>query len=275
MRAPARADRRNDTETGKPAGVVARYVPTATNRGVSLYYEEDGEGDPVVFVSDVGYGAWLWAWQAPAIAGPYRTIVWDIRGTGRSDAPPGPYTITGMADDLEAVLSDAGVRSAAVVGAGMGGMIGLQHALSSSRAVRLVLMGTAASGAKMDARAMIGEPDDLSAVLSEAFMADYPEAVEQIVEWRREEDAAPEAAAAHVAAVEGFDVSERLHEITQPALVMHGGEDRVVPVEAGERLAEGLPRGRLERFRDEPHLFFVEQSRLVTDALAAELADGP
>lgn len=35
-------------------------MPRATNRGVSLYYETAGDGDPVAFVADAGYGAWLW-----------------------------------------------------------------------------------------------------------------------------------------------------------------------------------------------------------------------
>ena len=248
-------------------------MPTATNRGVSIYYETAGGGDSVAFVPDLGYGAWLWSWQAPAFAGPYRTIVLDNRGAGRSDSPPDPYTIGAMAADLEAVLADAGTRKATVVGAGMGGMIALQHALSYERAERLVLLGTAASGSEMDADAMVGDPDDLDAVLSRGFIDDFPEAVERIVGWRREEDADAEAAAAQVDAIEEFDVSDRLYEITVPALVMHGEADAVVPIDVGEALADGLPRGRFERFRDEPHLFFIEQSRLATDAIAGFLEE--
>jgi pimeloyl-ACP methyl ester carboxylesterase len=248
-------------------------VPIASNRGVSLHYEVDGEGDPVVFVSDFGCGGWLWAWQAPAIAGPYRSIVYDNRGTRRSDAPPGPYSIDVMAADLEAVLADAGVRSATVVGAGMGGTIALEYALEYTRAEKLVLLGTAASGDSFETGAMAAGPDEVDALLSPEFREAYPEEVERIVGWRREEDADGAALDAHVAAVEAFDASDRLYEVTQPALVLHGGDDSVVPPTAGEALAEGLPRGEFRVFEAGTHLFFVEQSRLVTDALVGFLED--
>ncbi len=81
-------------------------MPTAHNRDVALYYEADGDGPTVVFINDVGYGAWLWGWHYDAVAGPYETVVWDLRGTGRSDAPAGPYDVATLAADLEAVLAD-------------------------------------------------------------------------------------------------------------------------------------------------------------------------
>lgn len=253
-------------------------MPTATNDGVELYYETAGAGggvspastDPVVFVPDLGCGAWLWGWQAPALAGPREVITWDLRGTGRS-SEAGEYSITAMAGDLDAVLADHGVRSASVVGAGMGGMVALAYALEYSRAGRLVLLGTAADGDALDAAAFLAGPDDLSALTSAGFREAYPDAVDRIAGWRRREDAPETVRRAHARAVEAFDVSDRLHEITAPALVAHGEADAVVPPEAGRDLAAGLPRGRFEGFTEGSHLFFVEQARLVSDALAGFL----
>lgn len=59
-------------------------MPTARTDGVALYYETADNGKPVVFVEDVGLGAWMWGWQHAALAGPFRTVVWDLRRTGRS-----------------------------------------------------------------------------------------------------------------------------------------------------------------------------------------------
>lgn len=243
-------------------------MPRASNGSVELYYETAGAGEPVVFVEDIGYGAWLWGWQASAIAGPYETIVWDNRGTGRSDVVSGPYTVDDMAGDLEAILADHGVRSAHVVGAGMGGMIALQYALDFSRARSLTLMGTAAAGVEVDVRVQLGDPrESLEAVLSTGFVETHLDAVDRIAEWRRDEDASEPAADAQAAAVEAFDVRDRLFEITVPVLVMHGTADSVAPPEVGQRLANDLPRGRLEQFEDGSHLFFIEQARLATDVL--------
>ncbi|RBI63270.1 alpha/beta hydrolase [halophilic archaeon] len=267
-------------------------MPTAHNGDVELYYETEGPSDreTVAFVEDAGYGAWQWGWQHAAVAGPFESLVWDNRGTGRSDAPPsaprradsgseapGPYDVETMAADLEAVLSAHGARKAHVVGAGLGGMVALQYALDHSRARTLTLLGTSPGGPRArptptDVREqlLVSEKsrdelrESLRPAMSEAFFAADPE---EVVEWRLAEDAGPAAQRAQFAAMDAFDASDRLYEITVPALVLHGTADRVVPVENGRSLAEDLPRGELREFEDGSHLFFLERSKDVNDEL--------
>jgi pimeloyl-ACP methyl ester carboxylesterase len=253
-------------------------MPTATTDGVDLYYavdSADASDEPVVFVNDAGYGAWLWGWQAPVVARRRQTVVWDLRGTGRSDAPDGPYDVETLAADLEAVLADAGVASAHLVGAGLGGMIALAYARRYSRAETLALLGTAASGDAVDADALAtafaprDDPAGLRASLDVALSVDhgkYPELVEDIVDWRRTDDADRVGFDAQSAAMAAFDATDWLYEVTLPTLVFHGVADRIVPADAGRRLANGLPRGEFEAVEG-GHLCFVEQSRAVTDVL--------
>ena len=255
-------------------------VPTTTTSdGVELYYEISGSGETVVFVNDAGFGAWLWGWHHGKIAGPREAIVWDLRGTGRSDTPAGPYDVGRLAADLEAVLSAAGVRSAHLVGAGLGGMIALQYARKYSRAESLTIFNAAASGEAVDEsamRALYAPPDDrealeqsLSGAFSEAFRDAEPALVDQICAWRAQEDATPPGFEAQVDAMLSFDGGP-LYEITVPTLVCHGLEDPVVPIEAGEKLAEGLPRREFEPVEGR-HLCFIEHSIAVTDRLVAFL----
>lgn len=247
-------------------------MPTATNRGVTVYYEAAGSGDSVVFIPDAGFGAWAWSWQAPALATGYEVIVANNRGTGRSDAPPGPYSIEEMANDLEAILADHGTHKPTLVGAGMGGMIALMYVLKHARATRLVVFGTPAHGDAMAVHTALDDPNgSLDALMSSEFITEYPGDVDQIVSWRQHEDADGEAARAHQAAVEAVDLRDRLVEITIPVLVAHGTADQIVPVNEGEALATALPRGRFETFEAGSHLFYIEQSRLVTDALTGFL----
>jgi pimeloyl-ACP methyl ester carboxylesterase len=174
-------------------------MPRAHNGEVSLYYETDGEGPTVAFVNDVGYGAWLWGWQHPALAGPFETLVWDLPGTGRSDARPGSPAVADFAADLEAVLSAHGARTVHLVGAGLGGMIALQYALEYGRAGTLALCSTAASGAAVDEAALAAlfaspdEPAALRASLDAAFapgVADaHPDVIDRIAGWRADDDA--------------------------------------------------------------------------------------
>ncbi|KAB1186955.1 MULTISPECIES: alpha/beta fold hydrolase [Haloferax] len=248
-------------------------MPTATTDGVELHYDSDGDGETVVFVGDAGYGGWQWGWQHAAVAGPYESLVMDVRGTGQSDAPSGPYSVEMLVSDLEAVLRDAGVRKAHVVGLGLGGMVGLEAAQATSRVRSLTLVGTAGSGTGIDPEPLYGAPDDpaalresLAPALSDEFRAEQPAVVEQIVEWRGMEDAAPDAWAAQTAAIADYE-SGPLYEVTVPTLVLHGTDDPVWPVEAARSLADGLPRGSFESFDGARHLVTVEQSRVVNDAL--------
>ncbi|MFC6989987.1 alpha/beta fold hydrolase [Haloplanus sp. GCM10025708] len=256
-------------------------MPTATNGPVSLHYETSGTGETIVFVGDVGYGAWQWGWQHAALAGPFETLVTDLRGTGRSDSPPGPYSVDLLAADVQAVLEAHGARRAHVVGAGLGGMVALELARISSRPRTLTLLGTAASGAGLTLDPLFGDPDDpdaleasLEAAFTREFVESHPDVVDRIVEWRAGEDAGREAWEAQAAAVAAFDASDRLYEVTTPALVCHGTADAVWPVERGRALAEDLPRGTFVAVEDVGHLVHVEGSGVVNDHLWGILEDG-
>ena len=246
-------------------------MPTVSADGTTLRYEGDGDGPTVVFVPDVGFGPWVWGWQAPALAGRHRTVVYAPRGTGRSDAT-GPYTVDRFAADLEAVLAAADADRAHVVGAGLGGMVALRYAREYGRARSLVLFGAAASGDRVDADALAAlHPDDptrlresLSLAFSDRFLAETG-VVDDVVGWRREEDAAGDALAGHREAAREFEAGA-LYEMTLPALVCHGVDDPVVPATAGEELAADLPRGRFEAV-DGKRCCFVEHSAAVTDAV--------
>lgn len=254
-------------------------MPTVTTNGTALYYEVDGPADrpTVVFLPDVGVGPWLWGWQAPRLAGRYRTVVYAARGTDGSDSED-PYTVERFAADLEAVLSAVDVPRAHLVGAGLGGMVALHYAREYGRARSVATFGAAASGDRIDGEALDTlHPSDptrlresLSLAFSEQFLAESG-VVDDVVAWRREEDAVGDALAGHKAAARTFDAPP-LYELALPALVCHGVDDPVVPPAAGEELADGLPRGRFEAVEGK-RCCFVEHSAAVTDALD-EFVDG-
>jgi len=261
------------TATGKTARRVAVSMPTVTVDGATLRYEAGGRADrpAVVFVPAAGVGPWLWGWQAPALASHYRTVVYAQRGTGRS-LGVGPYSVDRFAADLESVLADAGVDRVHVVGAGLGGMVALRYARAHARVRSLTLFGAAASGDRLDADALAAlHPADssryresLSLAFGDRFLAESG-VVEDVLEWRREEDAVGEALAGHREAALTFEAGP-LSEIAVPALVCHGVEDPVVPAAAGEALAADLPRGRFEAVEGR-RFCFIEHAAAVTDAV--------
>lgn len=250
-----------------------------TDDGVDLYSESSGDGETIAFVGDCGFGAWQWAWQYDALAGPYETLVWDLRGTGRSDTPDGPYDVDRLAADFEAVLADNSVRRVHVVGAGLGGMIALRYAREYGRAASLSLFGTAPAGDGVDSaalRELFPAPtdvagDDAAAAFRDTLVGAFSqgflksEACEQVVEWRMAEDSLGPGLDAQIAAVDSFEAGP-LYELTVPTLVFHGVDDPVVDSDVGRELADELPRGEFEPVEGR-RLVHVEHARAVTDRL--------
>ena len=114
--------------------------------GVRLHYRETGRrsGPPVLMIQGLGADKHLWDLQRLALAPWYRTIALDNRGAGRSDKPYGAYSLEQMADDAVAVLDDAGVESAHVIGASMGGAITQIMALRHPDRVRSLTLACTA-----------------------------------------------------------------------------------------------------------------------------------
>ncbi len=284
-------------------------MPRATRDGVSIYYErEDGDGTPVVFVQGLGYGRWMWRWQREAVRDTHSVIAPDNRGTGRSDTgfPPllprlprklrtplimklAGYSIGGLAADLDAVLEEAGIYRAHIVGASMGGMIAQRYAIEYSRAKTLTLICTSHGG--VDAVPVPEEIQEhifdvpkgankretlrhqMRPAFTERFTNRNPHLMDRIIEWRLEQDASAPAREAQAAAVLGFDVSDRLDAIRVPTLVIHGTDDRVVPFSNGTLLAEKLADASLERIEGGSHCVFIEAADQVNEALCSFLDD--
>lgn len=257
-------------------------MPVADSDGVGIHYDRRGPTDAptIIFVEGLGYGKWMWQWQREPLAEDYDTIVFDNRGTGESDAPEGPYTIWEMAGDLDAVLTDAGVEGAHLVGASMGGMIVQAHAIEYDSALSLSLLCSSPGGEDAvptppeTLDRMMNVPDDLgpreslrfkmAPATSEGYLEANPDLTDDIIDWRLESDAPDPAREAQMAAVGAFDASDRLPEVTLPALVIHGTRDRVLPVENGRLLASLLPHATIELYENAPHWVFIEEADRVT-----------
>ncbi|MBI2724131.1 MAG: alpha/beta fold hydrolase [Chloroflexi bacterium] len=251
-------------------------MPYAESAGARLYYEVVGAGPPLLLIC--GYGSNIevyWA-NRPALAERFRVIAADPRGSGRSDAPEGAYTMRQFADDAVAVLDAAGVQGAAdVLGTSFGGMVAQHVALEHPDRVRRLILGCTTPGGPAH---VLPPPEDLALFMAAGYMTDPVAALRSIypVNYSDTYAAAHDAelvaratknaalrAPAHglagqSAAVQGHDTLSRLREIRQPTLVAHGAEDRVVPVENGRTLAANIPNARLVVYPKARHIFFAE-----------------
>ena len=251
-------------------------IATAAD-GTRLHYIVEGIGPPLVLVggktSDID-GAW-WRY-IPVLAERLKVIALDNRGTGASDKPDTPYSTGLMADDALAVLRGAGETSAHWFGLSMGGMILQQLALNHPEAVRSLILGATHCGGEHpsmggDASRVEGPLRRYASLYAASFIAEHPDWVEE--DARHFGKMPLHAIVRQDQAVKQHNLCDRLGEIHQPVLIVHGRQDRMVPVARSEQLQRGLPNARLQILEGAGHQVhseqFTEVVRLILDFVDA------
>jgi len=231
-----------------------------------LYWEEHGpaDGPPVILSSGLGGSAAYWAANLDALAARHRVILYDHRGTGRSDrALPPELDVTGMADDVLKLMDGLGLDRASLVGHAAGAAIGLSLALSHpGRIASLVVVNGFASvdphfARCMETRLALLRNSGVEALVRAQPFFLYPARwISQNWDRLQDEEASQIAlfqgaanVAARIAALLAFDIADRLGDIAAPTLLIAAEDDMLVPDLCSERLERGLPHARLERMR--------------------------
>jgi 3-oxoadipate enol-lactonase len=256
------------------------------NQGAKIYWDEQGQGEPVLLIMGLGYPSDMWHRTRPVLAARYRTIVLDNRGVGRSDMPPGPYPIELMASDALAVLDAAGEGSAHVFGISMGGMIAQEFALQSPSRVRSLILGCTASGgpnavrAEREANQMVMmrvqmTPEQAAeAAVPFIYDASTPRArIDEDLAVRRPWFPRSAAYQAQLTGILSWEAYSRLPQMAAPTLVIHGENDRLVPAGNGKLIAQRIPGAKLLILPHASHIFPTDQSdashRAILEFLAA------
>ena len=226
----------------------------------------------MLLVMGLGMTATGWWRTAPVLArAGFRVIAFDNRGVGRSSRPPGPYSVTQMADDCIAVLDAAGESSAHVYGISLGGMIAQELVLRHPARVRSLVLGATTPGGRRavpladDVRAFFERRGDMPA--EEAVWASVPynygpqtrerhaERIGEDVAQRLRFPIEPDGYRAQLAAALDHSALDRLPTVAHPTLVVHGDADVMVPPGNGELLAGAIPGAELLLLPGAGHLF--------------------
>jgi 3-oxoadipate enol-lactonase len=238
----------------------------------NLYVDARGAGDSVLLHQGLGQGSWAWRYQVPVFAQRFRTIAFDTRGTGRSAVPDEPYGIDDLAEDAAQIL---GGRAAHLVGFSMGGYVALTLALAHPELVHsLVLVGTGAGGPDRVPRpehvrrafeAALSLPPEkqrratLPYTFSRGWTEANPERFEEILAATLEYPTPNKTIQAHMAACYRFyDQGLEVEWIEAPALIVHGDDDLIVPVENGRALAKRLVDSRYVELAGRGHNVMLE-----------------
>jgi pimeloyl-ACP methyl ester carboxylesterase len=259
----------------------------ATRDGIAYGAVGPEDGEAVLLIMGLGGSGRMWWRLEPHLASEYRTLLIDNRGTGDSEGIRGRISMADMANDAVSVLDDAGVERAHVVGASMGGMIAQHVALEHrERVSSLVLACTTAGGrsgpppwrllASTALRPLVGPGRTMGLVAPVLYAPTtrerHPDRLREDLR-RRVEDATPGTTLyAQMAAIGRHDTRSRLGELSGVAtLVLHGEEDKLVPREAGRRLAQGIPGARLQLVPGAGHVLTTDAEDEVAGAILDHL----
>lgn len=250
-----------------------------SNQSARIYWDEQGQGEPILLIMGLGYTAHMWHRTRSLLAEHFRTVAFDNRGVGRSDSPDGPYPIPLMASDAAAVLDAAEVENAHVFGVSMGGMIAQEFALQYPTRVRSLILGCTAAGGPTAIRS---EPEaaqmlkaraemtpDQAAVAALPFIYDVStprERIEEDLAIRRPWLPRAKSYLAQLQGILAWESYSRLPEVSVPTLIIHGQNDRLVPAGNGKLIADRISGSRLLLIPNASHIFPTDQP-VVTHAV--------
>jgi 3-oxoadipate enol-lactonase len=241
-------------------------------QGARLFYRIDGRQDapPVVFSNSLGTDLRVWEPQIPAFAQRFRVVRYDSRGHGRSDVPPGPYTLELLGRDALAVLDALAIERAHFCGLSLGGMVALWVAIHHpERVMRAVFANTAArigTEASWTARIRAVETGGMDAIrdvvvnrlLSSAFRARHPEVTAEIA--RMLVATPPRGYIAACEALRDADLRAEIARIGVPSLILGGALDEATPPDQARELHALIMGSRLHVFQQAAHLSNIEQA---------------
>jgi 2-hydroxymuconate-semialdehyde hydrolase len=258
------------------------------------------DAEAIVWLHGSGPGATAlsnWEWMIGELGDTYHCLAPDIIGFGDSthpDPPPqgiGAFTMVRV-DTLLSLLDELGLDSVNLVGNSMGGIISLALTqMAPDRVRRIVLMGSGGAptegGLSPGLLKLITFYDNPTAenmaelltffVHDPAFFGDR---LAEIAAARLPRATRPEVERSHRATFSpgsggpALKVGpEDLAKITQPTLIVHGDDDKIVPLAAGQYFASHIPNARFEVFADTGHWLQIEQGPRFAALLRSFLAD--
>ncbi|MDO8778393.1 MAG: alpha/beta fold hydrolase [Burkholderiaceae bacterium] len=259
-------------------------------RGVKVNYHDEGSGRPVLMIHGSGPGVSAWAnWRLtiPELARHARVVAPDMIGFGFSERPPGTtYSLDLWVDQLVGFLDALSIEKADIVGNSFGGALALATAIRHpSRVDRLVLMGSAGVPFELTPGldAVWGYTPSVANMraLLDIFAYDRKLVSDELAELRYHASMQPGLQEAFTSmfpaprqrGVDSLASAERdIRALSNETLLVHGREDKVIPLANSLTLASWIPRSQLHVYGHCGHWTQIEHAsrfaRLVIDFLA-------
>jgi pimeloyl-ACP methyl ester carboxylesterase len=257
-------------------------MPTAKIGAVDIYYEEQGQGDPVLLAPPSWWPCDTWKVSVvPFLSKRFRAIVFDCRGTGYSSKPDDGYTIEQFAKDCAGLLEYLKVSRCHAAGFALGGQIAQALAIQRPDLVATLTIAAAGAGTKATdggprvirntdeeeirehgfERFIRGHVENTHMAFNSTFYDAHPEVVKALSDalWRRQ--MSPEQHRYHYEARRTWDTLGNAPKVKVPTLILCGARDDVnrggsTPVGTARKLAERVPGCELALVPDVKHMTF-------------------
>jgi 3-oxoadipate enol-lactonase len=225
-------------------------MPYADVNGQRLRFDDSGgDGPPVILSHGFLMDREMFAPQVEALAPEFRVIVWDERGFGETEFDQQPFTYWDSATDCLGLLDHLGVDHAVLGGMSQGGFLSMRAAMLAPERVRALVLIDTQSGPEDPERLPayrqmqqtwleVGPVDELAQTIANLIIGEPRLNERWIAKWRqlpRESMRAPTDCL-----FDRDDITDRLVEITCPAIVFHGTADASIEFEKAEQLCAAL-----------------------------------
>lgn len=251
------------------------HMPKIKVNNINLYYEDHGEGEPVIFIG--GFCADLSGWSLVnhRFAKEYRTIVFDNRGAGQSDCPDFLYTIDTFTDDLVSLCGALNINSAHFVGNSMGGMVVQNLAYRYPSIVKSAVISN--SLAKINMRLKLQAEADqelfkfpiplenrIKRILPWLFSIDFlsqEKVVENLIKLMASNphQISENGYRNQLNAILNFDSSGWIRKISVPTLILYSNDDMYVNLATSKFLIDSIPKSQSYCFKNVGHLPHIER----------------
>ena len=262
----------------------------ATGEKVRLAYSDYGFGDPVVMIHGWPLSREMWEYQlGDLVDAGFRVVKYDRRGFGKSSKPWNGYDYDTFAADLNEILEQLDLKNVTLVGFSMGGGEVVRYLANygTQRVKKIALISTvlpflqktADNPDGVDQKVFeeimqqirndrIGFLDEFGKVFFGANMVSHPVS-KPLLEYYRMlgSFAAARSTLQCVIAFSQTDFTEDVRAIKIPTLIIHGNDDKIVPIEASSnRTAAMIPGSHYLVYEGAPHgLFYEYRQKLNAD----------
>ncbi|MBM7553606.1 alpha/beta fold hydrolase [Thalassobacillus pellis] len=246
-------------------------------KGMHLFYEDEGEGKPVIFIHGVWMSSRFFKKQLPYFREGYRVLALDLRGHGKSTHADSGHTVANYAKDLNVFIQKLGLKEITLVGWSMGAFVIWEylHQFGEQNVKATVIVDELASDFKwpdfdigaFDLPGLTGMMQGIQTNQAELLKGFLPlmfkeEVPERELSWMLKETLSVPASIASAILFDQsiIDCRQYLAAINVPTLLCFGREEKLIPVAAGEHLHREIRNSTLEIFEGSCHCPFLEEA---------------